>query len=109
MPFTKLRRRYALMSDLVDHFFPPLPLTGGPALSACQFCCAGDYASSTYWREPLPDIASEIELFVKTREAEKKSEKKTVEKKTIEKKTVEKKPTAVDKKILDKKAAVDRK
>ncbi len=58
--------RYTKLGDVVDHFFPPLienDEESGPKVPTGNFPAPDSYSTFTYWREPLPDIEAEIELF----------------------------------------------
>jgi len=81
--------RYSRLSDIVDHFFPPLPpntptqIPGGGKYT--------EYNSFMFWREELPDHNDEITAFLKKSEVEKLNEKK----KPLVKKKIDAKPVVV--------------
>lgn len=62
---------YSKMTDVVDHFFPPLldkVPQQGPTKSKMlsgNFPAAQEFSTFTYWREPLPDISDELAAFSK--------------------------------------------
>jgi hypothetical protein len=71
--------RYSKLSDVVDHFFPPL-LDRVPKASHSKskmlsgnFPAAQEYSTFTYWRSPLPDIADELPDFSKSAKGRKAS------------------------------------
>ena len=67
---------------MVDHLFPPCQQSCSDD-SAHASCLPGasDYSSFTYWREPLPDVADELDSFIKSRDASSATDKNTDTKK----------------------------
>lgn len=65
---------YTKLSDIVDHFFPPLLHCNchHEVVEAGKFPGATEYSDFTYWREPLPDIQDDL-----TRVASSKTDKNT--------------------------------
>jgi len=54
---------YTKLSDIVDHFFPPLidlEDSKKVKVTSGNFHAPSEFSSFTYWREPLPDIETEI-------------------------------------------------
>jgi len=92
---------YSCLSDIVDHFFPPLPNTA--TQPGGKFPCV-EYNSFMYWREPLPTLDDEISEFVRKNEEEKAREAKEAKEK---KKSSVKKSNSVAV-VTTKKASVKR-
>lgn len=44
--------RYCHLSELVEHFFPMLTIED----SASSALTCPEYSSSSYWKEPLPEL-----------------------------------------------------
>src|SRR6218665_178354 len=65
---------YTKLTDIVDHFFPPLLHCNchHEVVEAGKFPGATEYSDFTYWREPLPDIQDDL-----TRVASSKTDKTT--------------------------------
>lgn len=63
------RSSYTKLSDIVDHFFPPLLHCNchHEVIEAGKFPGATEYSDFTYWREPLPDIQDELTCVVSTK------------------------------------------
>lgn len=69
---TTFQSSYTKLSDIYDHFFPPL-LDRVPKENQSKskvisgnFPAAQEYSTFTYWREPLLDISDELPDFSKS-------------------------------------------
>ena len=70
--------RYSELSDVVDHWFPPLVQKDDPngdtkvssKVQSGNFYSPDQYSDCTYWKEPLPDIEiKELEEFKQLEES----------------------------------------
>jgi phosphatidate phosphatase LPIN len=70
---------YTKLSDIVDHFFPPLLHCDchNEVIESGKFPGATEYSDFTYWRDPIPDIENEITILKAQVEEEKKTVGKT--------------------------------
>lgn len=72
--------RYTRLSDVVDHFFPPLDAK----MQARNLPYINEFTAFHYWRNTLPEVDGELDEFLKkaaeaaaAAAAEKKQDKKT--------------------------------